>query len=118
MGGLFAGNLLARAGWDVKIFQPTGVELAGPGAGIVTHEELFDVIRRAGAAIDDTIGCATSSRVTLDRTGNVVAEMPLHQILTAWGRLYHLLKDVFPRARYHSNKSLARVEQDDEAVTA
>ena len=118
MGGLFAGNLLARAGWDVDIFQRTGVELAGRGAGIVTHDELFDVIRRAGAAIDDTIGCATHSRMTLDRTGNVVAEMPLHQILTAWGRLYRLLKDVFPRPRYHFNKSLARIEQDDETVTA
>jgi 2-polyprenyl-6-methoxyphenol hydroxylase-like FAD-dependent oxidoreductase len=68
--------------------------------------------------IDDTIGCATHSRVTLDRTGKVVAEMPLDQILTAWGRLYRLLKDVFPRPRYHFNKSLVRVEQDDATVTA
>jgi 2-polyprenyl-6-methoxyphenol hydroxylase-like FAD-dependent oxidoreductase len=118
MGGLFAANLLLRAGWDVELFERVGEELAGRGAGIVTHEELFDVIRRAGAIVDDTIGCATHSRVTLDRAGNVVAEMPLDQILTAWGRLYRLMKDVFPAARYHFNKSLVRVEQNDAAVTA
>ena len=78
MGGLFAANLLLRAGWDVELYERVGEELAGRGAGIVTHAELFDVIRRAGAAIDDTIGCATHSRVTLDRTGQIVAEIPLH----------------------------------------
>jgi len=118
MGGLFAANLLLRAGWDVELYERVGIELAGRGAGIVTHDALFDVIRRAGAAIDDTIGCATHSRVTLDRSGKVVAEIPLDQILTAWGRLYRLLKDVFPRQRYHFNKSLAKVEQTVSAVTA
>ena len=118
LGGLFAANLLARAGWDVDIFERVGAELAGRGAGIVTHDELFDVIRRMGAVIDDTIGCETHSRVTLDRTGRVIAEMPLHQTLTAWGRLYRLLKDVFPAQRYHCDKSLVRFEQNDAAVTA
>ena len=118
LGGLFAANLLARAGWDVDIFERVGAELAGRGAGIVTHDELFDVIRRLGAVIDDTIGCETHSRVTLDRTGRVIAEMPLHQTLTAWGRLYRLLKDVFPAQRYHCDKSLVRFEQNDAAVTA
>ena len=118
MGGLFAGNLLLRAGWDVELYERVGEELAGRGAGIVTHAELFDVIRRAGAAIDDTIGCATHSRVTLDRNGQVVAEIPLQQILTAWGRLYRQMKDVFPAARYHFYKSLVRVEQDAASVMA
>jgi 2-polyprenyl-6-methoxyphenol hydroxylase-like FAD-dependent oxidoreductase len=118
MGGLFAANLLHRAGWDVQLFERVGEELAGRGAGIVTHDELFDVIRRAGAVVDDTIGCATHSRVTLDRGGNVAAEMPLEQILTAWGRLYRLLKDVFPAARYHFNKSLTRITQNAATVTA
>ena len=118
MGGLFAANLLARAGWDVDLFERAGEELAGRGAGIVTHDELFDVIRRAGAVFDATIGCETSSRVTLDRDGRVIAEMPLHQILTAWGRLYRLLKDVFPADRYHFDKSLERFEQSDACVTA
>lgn len=118
LGGLFAANLLLRAGWGVEVFERVGEALAGRGAGIVTHEELFDALRRAGAAIDATIGCETLSRVTLDRDGRVIAELPLRQILTAWGRLYRLLKDVFPPECYHFNKSLERIEQNDSVVTA
>ncbi len=117
-GGLFAANLLLRAGWEVEVFERVGEALAGRGAGIVTHDELFDALKRAGATIDATIGCETLSRVTLDREGRVIAELPLRQILTAWGRIYRLLKDVFPSECYHFNKSLARVEQSDSGVTA
>ena len=118
LGGLFAANLLLRAGWDVDVYERVGAELAGRGAGIVTHEDLFDAIERAGGSIDETIGCSTHSRVTIERAGHVVAEMPSYQILTAWGRLYRLLKDVFPARRYHFNKSLARIEQDADTVIA
>jgi 2-polyprenyl-6-methoxyphenol hydroxylase-like FAD-dependent oxidoreductase len=92
--------------------------LADRGAGIVTHDELFDAIRRAGAVVDATLGCDTQTRTTLDLHGRLVAEMPLKQTLTAWGRLYRLLKDVFPAERYHYNRSFERVEQDAGGVTA
>lgn len=117
-GGLFAANLLARAGWDVEVFERVGEVLADRGAGIVTHDELFDAIRRCGAVVDATLGCDTQTRATLDPQGRVVAEMPLKQTLTAWGRLYRLLKDVFPAARYHYNRSFERLEQKAERVTA
>jgi 2-polyprenyl-6-methoxyphenol hydroxylase-like FAD-dependent oxidoreductase len=117
-GGLFAANLLMRAGWDVEVFERVNEALADRGAGIVTHDELFAAIRCAGATVDDTIGCATHSRVTLDRTGAVVAAMPLNQILTAWGRLYRLLKDVFPAQHYHYHRAFERVEQCADGVTA
>ncbi len=118
LGGLFAANLLLRAGWDVDVYERVGAALAGRGAGIVTHDELFAALERAGVTIDETIGCETHSRITLDCAGRVIAEMPLHQILTAWGRLYRLMKDVFPAQRYHFSKSLVRIEQSDGAVTA
>ena len=117
-GGLFAANLLARAGWDVEIFERVGEALADRGAGIVTHEELFDAIRRAGAVVDETLGCDTRTRTTLDPQGRLIAEMPLKQTLTAWGRLYRLLKDVFPAEDYHYNRSFERVEQNAAGVTA
>jgi 2-polyprenyl-6-methoxyphenol hydroxylase-like FAD-dependent oxidoreductase len=44
--------------------------------------------------------------------------MPLKQTLTAWGRLYRLLKDVFPAERYHYNRSFERLEQNDKGITA
>jgi 2-polyprenyl-6-methoxyphenol hydroxylase-like FAD-dependent oxidoreductase len=118
LGGLFAANLLLRAGWNVAVFERVGDALAGRGAGIVTHDALFDALKRAGATIDATIGCETHSRVTLDREGRVIAELPLRQILTAWSRMYRLLKDALPPGNYHSNKTLERVEQNDDGVTA
>ncbi len=117
-GGLFAANLLARAGWDVEVFERVGAALADRGAGIVTHDELFAAVRRAGAVVDETIGCDTTTRATFDPQGRVLAEMPLKQTLTAWGRLYRLLKDVFPEACYHYNRSFERVEQHAGGVTA
>src|SRR5216684_4888405 len=48
MAGLFAALLLRRAGWQVDVYERIGAELAGRGAGIVTHRELFDVLARAG----------------------------------------------------------------------
>ncbi len=117
-GGLFAANLLARAGWDVEIFERVGEALADRGAGIVTHDELFDAIRRAGAVVDETLGCDTHSRTTLDPQGRLLAEMPLKQTLSAWGRLYRLLKDVFPAGRYHYNRSFEHLEQNGGQVTA
>lgn len=117
-GGLFAATLLARAGWDVELYERVGEALADRGAGIVTHDELFDAIRRAGAVIDETIGCDTVLRATYDPAGRLLSELPLRQTLTAWGRLYRLLKDVFPAERYHYNRAFERVEQDAEGVTA
>jgi len=117
-GGLFAATLLMKAGWSVEIFERVGEALADRGAGIVTHDELFAAVRRAGAVVDETIGCDTTSRATLDVAGRIIAGMPLHQTLTAWGRLYRLLKDVFPTGSYHYSRSFERLEQDAAGVTA
>src|SRR5258706_9482555 len=118
LGGLFAANLLARAGWDVEVFERVGADLAERGAGIVTHGELFRALRRIGIAIDDTIGIEAQTRTVLDRTGKLVAELQFPQVLTAWGRLYGLLKEAFPAARYHFNKSFERAEAAGGRVTA
>jgi 2-polyprenyl-6-methoxyphenol hydroxylase-like FAD-dependent oxidoreductase len=118
LGGLFAANILHRAGWDVRLFERTGAELSGRGAGIVTHDELNRALVRAGCAVDDTLGVPVPGRVTLAKDGSVEAERPLPQVLTAWGRLYHLLKAAFPQERYRFGRTLDRVEQDAASVTA
>ena len=118
-GGLFAANLLLRAGWEVDVYERVGAALAGRGAGIVTHDELFRAMERCGITIDQTIGVEATSRLTLDRAGSVIGdEFPLRQVLTAWGRMYRLLSDAFATGRYHFDKSLERIEQDDAGVTA
>src|ERR1700758_5114124 len=93
MAGLFAALLLRRAGWQVDVYERIGAELAGRGAGIVTHQELFEVLARAGIDTEAAaVGVAVPGRRVLDRTGRIEGEHELHQVLTSWGRLYGLLR--------------------------
>jgi 2-polyprenyl-6-methoxyphenol hydroxylase-like FAD-dependent oxidoreductase len=42
--------------------------------------------------------------------------MPIAQTMTAWDRVFHLLKAALPEASYHGGKELRRVEQGDRAI--
>ena len=118
LGGLFAANLLARAGWRVDVYERTDEALAARGAGLATHPELMRALERAGATLDESIGVRMRRRVALARDGTVAGTHDLPQIMTAWGRIYRLLKDVFPVERYHFGRSLKRVDQQDDRVMA
>lgn len=119
MAGLFAALLLRRAGWDVDVHERIGAELAGRGAGIVTHRELFDVLRRAGIdAQAAAVGVSVPGRRVLDREGCVAGELALPQVLTSWGRLYRLLKDALPASCYHHGENLVEVKESSDQVVA
>jgi 2-polyprenyl-6-methoxyphenol hydroxylase-like FAD-dependent oxidoreductase len=118
LGGLFAANLLVRAGWDVHVYERVAEELEGRGAGIVTHPELLDALVHAGVTVDDSIGVKVAQRVTLGRDGAQVGARELPQTLTAWSRLFSVLRSAFPSGRYHNGKSLVSFEQDERSVTA
>lgn len=118
LGGLLAANMLHRAGWDVLVLERAGDSLSGRGAGIVTHPELFECLEAAGIAIDDRIGVSIPGRVTLGRDGQLLQENAHPQILTAWGRLYHLLKAALPPHLYRFGAALQGFEQDEDGVTA
>jgi 2-polyprenyl-6-methoxyphenol hydroxylase-like FAD-dependent oxidoreductase len=117
LGGLFAANLLYRAGWDVQVYERVDEQLAERGAGVVTHPELFEILAGIGIA-DDRIGVQVPSRITLDRDGALLGEHPHPQVLTAWGRLYALLRDALPGERYHCGKHLVGLQQGAHGVTA
>lgn len=119
VGGLFAAILLRRAGWVVEIYERAGEELAARGAGIVTHPALFAALARAGIAVDETIGVAVPGRLALaPGSGEVLGEMDLRQVMTAWGRVFRLLRTAFPEAHYHRGKALAGLDQDATGVRA
>ena len=99
LGGLFAANMLLRKGWEVEVFERVPDELAGRGAGIVTHPELFEAMAAAGIPLDASVGIDVQSRVTLARDGHVVLENALPQTLTAWGKMYEVLRSAF-QTRY------------------
>jgi 2-polyprenyl-6-methoxyphenol hydroxylase-like FAD-dependent oxidoreductase len=117
LGGLFAANLLHRAGWKVDVYEKVGEELAERGAGVVTHPELFDILSQIG--IDDAaIGVEVASRITLSREGELVGEHPHRQVLTAWGRLYALLRAALPEACYHKGMTMVTVGQSGNVASA
>ncbi|MCW2238805.1 FAD binding domain-containing protein [Azospirillum canadense] len=118
LGGLLAANMLHRAGWTVSVWERCAEELSGRGAGIVTHRELFDALAQAGITIDDRLGVEVPARVTLDRHGAVIGEQPLRQVLTAWGRLYGLLRAALPDGTYHLAADLVEIHQDGASTTA
>ena len=100
IGGLFAAAALRARGWSVEVFERSDVELAGRGAGIVTHPELIAALQAVGASVDD-LGVQVSERVAFDLAGDRVAEMPYPQIVTSWTRLHQLLRALLPDGAHH-----------------
>ena len=98
MGGLFAASLLRRIGWQTDLFERNETELFGRGAGIVTHEDLLQSLRLAGADLTD-LGVQLTDRIALDRQGRVIERMPFEQIVTSWDRLHQILRATIPARR-------------------
>jgi hypothetical protein len=58
---------------------------------------LFAVMRRIGMSFDAWNGIALMSRVWLESSGNIDAELPMSgSFATAWAHLYQALKDALP----------------------
>ena len=111
MSGLLCGLLLRRAGWAVDIYERVDSELSGRGAGIVAQYELIERLRGLGLATDE-LGVNITTRKILDAQGRLTHEIECPQVLTAWERVYRLLRDAFPPDRYHRGRGLAKFTQD------
>ena len=117
LAGLFAANLLHRAGWQVTVFERSGDELASRGAGIVTHPELFEALRRCGIAAQDNVGVTVQQRVVLASDGSVVGELEVPQLLTSWGRMYRLLRNALPEGCYQNGVTIESIDGSTKRVT-
>jgi 2-polyprenyl-6-methoxyphenol hydroxylase-like FAD-dependent oxidoreductase len=117
MSGLLAGIMLDRHGWDVAIYERVEKELAGRGAGIVAQAELIARLDKLGL---DTgkLGVAMTTRRILDKAGATILTLDCPQVLTAWERVYRVLRDAFPPDRYHRGRSLQAFEQSAAGVVA
>jgi 2-polyprenyl-6-methoxyphenol hydroxylase-like FAD-dependent oxidoreductase len=118
MSGLLAALILARRGWDVQVFERVETELAGRGAGIVAQPQLRDAFHEIG--IDSTVelGVPVEFRRSYDIDGALMGEIRSPQTLTSWDRIYRLLRDAFPSARYHRGETLVAVTTRPRSVTA
>jgi len=115
IGGLFAATALQAQGWSVEVFERSDVELAGRGAGIVTHPELIAALQTVGAPVEG-LGVEVTERVAFDLNGDRVAEMPYHQIVTSWTRLHQLLRALVPDGAYHLGRHALSYEHDGDGV--
>jgi 2-polyprenyl-6-methoxyphenol hydroxylase-like FAD-dependent oxidoreductase len=117
MSGLFAGLQLRARGFAVDIYERVDSELSGRGAGIVAQPVVPRTMRALGIDTAD-LGVEMTTRKILDAEGRVVVEAHCPQTLTAWERLYRILRDAFPAAHYHRGIGLKGFEQSGRSVTA
>jgi 2-polyprenyl-6-methoxyphenol hydroxylase-like FAD-dependent oxidoreductase len=117
MSGLFAGLMLRRHGFAVEIYERVESELSGRGAGIVAQPVVAATLRSLGIDPVD-LGVDMTTRRIFDREGRLVIESECPQTLTAWERLYRMLRDAFPAAHYHRGTGLKGFEQTSRGVTA
>lgn len=117
MSGLLCGLLLLRHGWSVDIYERVESELSGRGAGIVAQGELIERLRKLGLAADD-LGVHITTRKILNARGELTHSCECPQVLTAWERVYRLLRDGFPPEHYHRGFALSGLSQDASGVTA
>jgi 2-polyprenyl-6-methoxyphenol hydroxylase-like FAD-dependent oxidoreductase len=64
------------------------------------------------------LGVQVRMRRMWDAGGRIIGEHELPQILTAWERVYRLLRDVFPPEHYHRGRGLMSYEQTPGGVAA
>src|SRR3954454_2751998 len=117
MSGLFAGLQLRARGFAVDIYERAEGELSGRGAGIVAQPNVPRAMRALGIDTAD-LGVEMTTRKILDAEGRTVAELDCPQTLTAWERLYRILRDAFPAQHYHRGLGLRSFEQTCAAVVA
>src|SRR6202167_5250819 len=117
MSGLLAALMLRQNGWQVEVFDRAESGLAGRGAGIVAQPEM--IARLAGLGLDThDIGVPVTARKIFDGEGRLVASSVCPQVLTAWERVYHMLRGAFPDAHYHSGRSFRTLRQDASGILA
>jgi 2-polyprenyl-6-methoxyphenol hydroxylase-like FAD-dependent oxidoreductase len=117
MSGLLAALLLRGAGFAVDVFERVESELAGRGAGIVAQPDLIERLRQMGIDTTD-LGVEITTRKILDASGRLAGEVVCPQVLTAWERVYRVLRDAFPPQHYHRGRGVTGFAQTATSVVA
>jgi 2-polyprenyl-6-methoxyphenol hydroxylase-like FAD-dependent oxidoreductase len=118
LGGLFAGNILLRSGWDVTIVERSVGRLEDRGAGLGVHPPMLQGLLAAGAKVDGSVGVAVGSRTAFARDGSIAGELRMPQFCTSWARLYSMLSAAFLEERVNCGAALTGFAEDHHGVTA
>src|SRR6516164_151846 len=118
LGGLFAGNILLRSGWDVTIVERSRERLEGRGAGLGVHPPMLQGLLAAGAEVDGSVGIAVCGRTAFARNGSIAGELRMPQFCTSWARLHSMLSAAFAEERIRYGVALTGFAEDHGGVTA
>ena len=121
LGGLFTGNMLRTAGWDVDIYERSEHDLDSRGGGIVLQPDVVEVFRRTGLDIQHIdLGVESHYRTTWHPDGSIQHRSPALQTQTSWSLIYTTMKEKFGDDHYHQGKNLVEIKEnpDTKQVTA
>lgn len=121
LGGLFAGNMLKKAGWDVDIFERSAHDLDSRGGGVVLQPDVVEVFRQCGLDIEHmSLGVRSRDRIVYRKDGSIRDKRPAPQVQTSWSLIYATIKETFGEAHYKRGRVLKSIEQSetDKTVTA
>ncbi len=112
LGGLFAGNMLYRAGWDVDIYERSPRDLDSRGGGLVLQPEVIEVLRRSNADIGQLdLGVRSRFRTVFHPNGTVQSRHPAPQTQTSWSLIYSTMRRAFREEHYHQGRKLVGIRQ-------
>lgn len=119
LGGLFSANLLRQLGWEVDVYERSAHQLDSRGGGLVLQPEVVEVFQRLGTGIDrDQLGVRSENRLVINPDGQLASKYYAPQTQTSWALVYSTLRQWLGAERYHQGKSLSRIEQQPDGVTA
>jgi 2-polyprenyl-6-methoxyphenol hydroxylase-like FAD-dependent oxidoreductase len=117
VGGMFAGVLLERDGWDVAMYERSFGGLAGKGAGLVPQSEVGAVLGEIGRRDVLDSGVVARERIFLDRNGDVVQTIRTAQSQISWDLLFSAFRSCVSDARYKRGRAIARVSTGNDRAT-
>jgi len=112
IGGLCAGHLLHRAGWNATVYERSRSDLADRGAGLGVSKELFDIMARIGIEPDPSLSVGAKTSIWLGQKDELVQELPRASRGSTWPVIYQPLRRALPDALYRPGMILTRIEQD------
>ncbi|PWY50391.1 FAD binding domain-containing protein [Pseudomonas sp. RW409] len=114
LGGLFAGNLLHAAKWDVELYERSAHDLDSRGGGIVLQPEVVEALRQSGRELPlGELGVRSEYRTVFRPDGSIRSHLYMPQVQTSWSLLYTTLRDAFGPGHYHRGQTLAGIDQSE-----
>lgn len=117
MGGLFAANMLERAGWEALVIERTAEALSSRGAGVTTHAELFAGLEAAGIAREDVETVGVDHRILFGAGGTKEQTLYLPQHLVAWGELHGRLESAYGTNRVMRGACVSEFDEGEHSIS-